>query len=136
MAVTPYLLYEDVDEALNFLTKAFGMRRTGAQLRGTDGRLNHTAVKCGSSVIMMGRPGRGYRNPKHLGQSTQSLYINVTSVDRHFQRARKAGATILEEPTVTGYGDRRYGVADPEGHQWYFAQVIRRRRPKRKAPRR
>jgi uncharacterized glyoxalase superfamily protein PhnB len=23
------------------------------------------------------------------------------------------------------YGDRRYGAADPEGHQWYFAQHVR-----------
>ena len=23
------------------------------------------------------------------------------------------------------YGDRRCGVADPEGHQWFFAQHVR-----------
>jgi uncharacterized glyoxalase superfamily protein PhnB len=36
----------------------------------------------------------------------------------------KAGATILQEPTDTQYGHRRYGAADPEGHVWYFAQDI------------
>jgi uncharacterized glyoxalase superfamily protein PhnB len=46
-------------------------------------------------------------------------------VQRHFQRAKKAGARILEEPNETFYGDRRYGAEDPEGHQWYFAQHIR-----------
>jgi len=46
----------------------------------------------------------------------------VDYVNAHFERARKAGAAILEEPKDTFYGHRRYGAEDPEGHQWYFAQ--------------
>ena len=82
---------------------------------------------------MMGCPGSGYRNPKRLGQATQNLYVNVKAVDKHFERAKKAGATILEEPVDTPYGHRRYAVIDPEGHQWYFAQEIRRPKARRKA---
>ena len=132
MAITPYLYYEDVGRALRFLAKAFGLRTCGIPTRGPDGKINHAAMKLGDALIMMGRPPSGYRNPKRLGQATQSLYINVRGVDRHFQRSRKAGATILEEPTDTEYGHRRYGVTDPEGHEWYFAQAIRRPKSKRK----
>jgi uncharacterized glyoxalase superfamily protein PhnB len=46
-------------------------------------------------------------------------------VDKHFERARRAGATILAEPADQFYGDRRYGALDPEGHEWYFAQHVR-----------
>jgi uncharacterized glyoxalase superfamily protein PhnB len=67
-----------------------------------------------------------------LGQATQSLYVDVTAIDEHFRHAQKAGAVILEEPADTEYGARRYGVTDPEGHQWYFAQAIRRPKSKRK----
>jgi uncharacterized glyoxalase superfamily protein PhnB len=88
-------------------------------------------MRFGDAMIMMGRPPSGYRNPKRLGQATQSLYINVRGVDRHCERARKAGAVLLEEPTNTEYGHRRYGATDPEGHEWYFAQVIRRSKSKR-----
>ena len=133
MAITPYLLYEDVGVALGFLAKAFGFRKYGAQMKGPNGRINHAAMKLGSDLIMMGRPASGYRNPKRLGQATQSLYVNVRGIDEHFRRARKAGALILEEPSDTKYGNRRYGATDPEGHQWYFAQVIRRPKSKRKA---
>jgi len=133
MAITPYLYYEDVDRVLKFLAKPFGLRKCGVQVRGTDGKINHAAMKLGDALIMMGRPAAGYRNPKRLGQTTQSLYINVTAVDKHFQRARKAGAVILEEPTDTAYGHRRYGATDPEGHEWYFAQEIRRQKSKRKS---
>lgn len=132
MAITPYLYYEDVGHALSFLAKAFGFRKYGVQMRGSDGKINHAAMKFGQALIMMGRPPAGYRNPKRLGQSTQSLYINVKGVDKHFQRARRAGATITEEPTDTAYGHRRYSATDPEGHEWVFAQEIIKKRRKRK----
>ena len=132
MAITPYLLYEDVGGALKFLAKAFGFRKCGAQKLGPDPKILHAAMQLGDDVIMMGCPGAGYRNPKQLGRATQSLYINVEDVDKHLARARKAGATIIEEPADTAYGHRRYGAEDPEGHQWYFAQEIRRPKPKRK----
>ena len=131
MAITPYLYYEDVGAALKFLAKAFGFRKFGRPMR-RGGKINHAAMKLGDDVVMMGCPPTDYRNPKRLGQATQSLYINVEDVDKHFVRARKAGATILEEPGDTEYGHRRYGAEDPEGHQWYFAAELK---PSRKSKR-
>ena len=133
MAITPYLYYEDVAAALKFLTKAFGLRRFGEPMR-IGGKVNHAAMKIGNDVVMMGCPPKGYRNPKKLGQATQSLYINVDDVDKHFARAKKAGAVILEEPCNTEYGHRRYGAEDPEGHQWYFAHEIRKSKSSPKTP--
>ena len=54
-------------------------------------------------------------------------------VDKHCRRAQKAGAVILEAPADTECGHRRYGATDPEGHDWYFAQAIRRRRSTKRA---
>ncbi len=134
MAITPYLLYEDVDAALKFLARAFGFRKYGAQMRDADKKTSHAAMRLGDDFIMMGRPPHSYRNPKRLGQATQSLYINVENVDQHFERARKAGATIIEEPKDTEYGHRRYGAEDPEGHQWYFAQETQKSKPRTSTP--
>ena len=130
MAITPYLYYEDVGGALKFLSKAFGFRQFGRPMR-RDGTINHAAMKLGDDLLMMGCPPAEYRNPKRLGQATQSLYINVQDVDKHFARAKKAGAKILEVPGDTEYGHRRYGAEDPEGHQWYFAQELRKRAKRR-----
>ncbi len=96
-------------------------------MRGEDGKLNHAAMQFGDDLIMMGYPGPEYKNPKKLGAATQMLYINVDDVDKHFARAKKAGAKILEEPQDTFYGHRRYGAEDPEGHQWYFARELKPR---------
>ena len=76
-----------------------------------------------TAVDLMGHPGPQYRNPKHLGQHTQNVYVRIENLDEHFERAVKCGAIILEKPTDQPYGDRRYGVEDPEGHRWYFAQT-------------
>lgn len=51
------------------------------------------------------------------------LYVYVDDVEGHYQRAKARGATIVTEPQ-THAGDRRYQVADLEGHQWTFAQHL------------
>lgn len=136
MAITPYLYYRDLEGALKFLAAAFGFRRTGETMAGPDGKLSHAAMNLGDDVVMMGRPDTKYRNPKQLKQATQSLYINVEDVDKRFKRAKKAGAQILEEPVDTAYGHRRFGAMDPEGHQWYFAQEIKKPARKKRAAKR
>ena len=122
--ITPYLYYEDVAQALAWLTQAFGFRER-LRLPGPDGGIGHAEVELEDGVIMLGRPGPDYRNPKRLGGVTQNIYVYVEDVDKHFERARRAGAEILQEPADQFYGDRRYGAVDPEGHQWYFAQHVR-----------
>jgi PhnB protein len=125
--LTPYLLYKDVGRALDWLGKAFGFVEFGDRFTGKDGTISHAAMRISKDgeIVMMGCPGPDYKNPEQLGSRTQMLYINVDEVDKHFARAKKAGAKILHNLEDTFYGDRRYGVADPEGHEWYFAQHIR-----------
>jgi PhnB protein len=132
MAFTPYLLYEDVGDALKFLSKAFGFKKEGPAVKGPNGKINHAAMKLGKDLIMMGCPGPQYKNPKNLGQKTQYIYIDIDDVDKHFARAKKAGAAIIEEPTNTPYGARRYGAQDPEGHGWFFAHELKKSAAKKR----
>ncbi len=123
--ITPYLLYEDVGAALEWLAAAFGFVQFGDSFAGADGKLSHASMKLGDGVVMMGCPGPAYRNPQRVGQATQHLYVYVEDVDALFERASRAGARVIEAPKDEFYGDRRCGLADPEGHQWYFAQHVR-----------
>ena len=122
--VMPYLLYEDSDAALDFLTSAFGFREK-FRMTDDDGRINHAEVELGDGVIMLGTPGSDYKNPKRLGGKTQSVYVYVDDVDAHYEKAKAAGAKIVREPEDQFYGDRNYGVEDPEGHEWYFGTHVR-----------
>jgi uncharacterized glyoxalase superfamily protein PhnB len=121
----PILLYEDVAAAIDWLSNIFGFEEDGMRYTGTDGKVNHASMSLGKASIMLGWPGPGYRNPKSLAQATQILYVYVEDIDKHYERAKSAGATIFQEPADQFYGDRRYGATDLEGHQWYFASRIR-----------
>ena len=123
--ITPYLYYEDVAAALEWLGRAFGFRET-VRFTGEAGYVNHAEMDVGDgSPIYLGDPGDQYRNPKRLGTTTGSVYVYVEDVDAHHTRAVGAGAEVIEEPTDQEYGDRRYGAVDPEGHEWFFATRVR-----------
>jgi PhnB protein len=121
----PYLYYEDPNAALEFLTSAFGFRER-FRMDGPDGRIAHAEVEVGDKgVVMLGGPGESYKSPKTLGvNATASIYVYVDDVDAHHARAREAGARILREPEDQFYGDRNYGAADLEDHEWYFATHV------------
>ena len=122
--ITPYLLYENLTEAITWLTKAFGLEER-MRINAPDGRANHAELMLADGLIMVGEPGGDYQNPKHSGHVTQQVYVYVDDVDTHCAQAKAAGATIFEEPDDTFYGDRRYGVEDCEGHHWHFATHVR-----------
>jgi uncharacterized glyoxalase superfamily protein PhnB len=137
MAITPYLLYQDAGAAVEWLAKAFGLRKTDDLYRGEDGRVNHASMTFGKAALMLGSPGPDFRGPRAIGHVTQNLYVDVDDVDSHYARAVEAGARIIEEPKETFYGARRYGAEDLEGHRWYFAQALtptRKRAKKRAKP--
>jgi len=122
--ITPYLLYEDVAAALDFLAKAFGFEEV-LRYTGEEGYVNHAEMRLGDAAIYLGDPGEQYRNPKRLGHETVGIYVLVDDVDAHYERAKAAGAEILQAPADQEYGDRRYDAVDHEGHRWYFAQPMR-----------
>lgn len=122
--IAPYLYYEDVEAAADWLINAFGFTER-FRMQGSDGKANHAELALGDGVVMMGNPGPDHRSPKRLGGATQLVYVYVEDVDRHHETARAAGAAILREPADQFYGDRTYGAEDPEGHQWSFAQHVR-----------
>lgn len=124
MAITPYLLYEDVAAAMAFLADAFGFEEV---LRFTDphGDVSHAEMRLGDDVVHLGDPGAAYRNPSRLGGATVLVGVaGLDDVDALCERARAAGAQITEPPADQPYGERRFGAVDPEGHRWHFSQPI------------
>jgi PhnB protein len=120
--ITPYLLYEDGEAAIEFLVEAFGFREVDRTIGGAGGMHVELEISPGGRIYL-GQPPAGYDNPAKVGR-TSLLYVLVEDVDAHFERARSAGAAILEEPNDLPHGHRRYGCSDPQGHEWYFAQIL------------
>jgi uncharacterized glyoxalase superfamily protein PhnB len=120
--VTPYLLYEDGDAAIDFLTKAFGFREA-RRMTGAAGGLHAELEAPDGGWIYLGQPTGDFRNPAVVGR-TSEVFVVVDKVDDHYARAKAEGARIIEELNDLPFGHRRYGCVDPQGHEWYFAQPI------------
>jgi len=121
--VTPYLLYEDGPAAIEFLTQAFGFREERRTTGAAGGLHAELEVAPGGGWIHLGQPPGEFRNPAEVGR-TSLVYVLVDDVDGHYARAKDAGVRVIEEPNDLPFGHRRYGCADPQGHEWYFAQPI------------
>jgi uncharacterized glyoxalase superfamily protein PhnB len=122
--VTPYLLYEDAEAAIDFLTQAFGFRELNRAVGSAGGVHSELETPIGGRIFL-GQPPPGYRNPAVVGRTSQ-VYVMVDDVDAHYAQSQAAGARILEEPNDLPFEQRRYGCADPQGHEWYFAQPSER----------
>jgi uncharacterized glyoxalase superfamily protein PhnB len=118
--ITPYLLYEDGEAAIDFVTRAFG--RVVDRTSGAAGGL-HAELQLDGGQLYLGQPPSGYRNPAAVGR-TSLVHVLVDDVGAHFERAAAAGARVIEELNDLPFGHRRYGCVDPQGHEWYFAQEI------------
>ena len=119
--VLPHLTYSDVAKALVWLTAKFGFTehyRYGEPVAGAQMRL-------GDAYIMLNSARADTGSPAQIGKRTQSLTIFVEDVDAHYERAKSAGAKIVEELNETIYGERQYGAEDLEGHRWLFSRHVR-----------
>ena len=120
--VWPYLLYEDAEAAIEFLTRAFGFREVERTTGGAGGL--HAELDLDGRRTYVGQPPEGFQNPAKVGR-TSLVFVLIDGVDAHYERARAEGAQIVEEPSdITAAGHRRYGCRDPQGHEWFFAQTL------------
>jgi PhnB protein len=111
-SVTPRMVVADVAAQVQFLRAVFDATGEVAAHRPAE-------IRIGDSLIM-------------VTPSTERdlflafLYVYVDDADRTYQRALDAGASSLEAPLDTPYGDRRAMVRDPFGNIFQIAHQIRR----------
>ncbi|MGE0828780.1 MAG: VOC family protein [Hyphomonadaceae bacterium] len=120
------LCYRDPKAALLWLEAAFGFEQSMVILD-PDGNVGHSEMTFGDGLIMVGNEWTAdHKSPASIGaKNTQTVHVHLTEdIDAHCERARKAGAEILQEPETQFYGDRTYRARDPEGHIWTFGQTV------------
>jgi len=125
------LSYKDPKAAFRWLEEAFGFEPLMVILD-NEGNLAHSEMTFGHSVVMVGTEWtEKHRSPKSIdGVNTQTVHVQLDEdLDGHCERARKAGAKILQEPQTQFYGDRTYRCTDPEGHIWTFGQTVQQMTP-------
>lgn len=120
--VIPLIACSDIAAEHDFLITVLGLKSGGTELM-PDGTVVHGEVQAGARRIWLHRASEADNlvPPAEQGSGAAGIVIHVADVDAHYERARAAGATILYEPRNEEYGQREYGVRDPEGHQWWIA---------------
>ncbi len=120
--IFPFMRYQDAPAAIEWLAKAFGFEKQMVA-PGANGTIAHAQLSIGPGVIMLGTAREDdlrMKSPRDLPGVNQGVYIYVTDVDAHYQRANDAGAEIVRQLKDTDYGSREYTARDPEGHLWSF----------------
>jgi len=116
--LTTYLVAQDADGLIQFMTKAFGAEETFRSGPGSEGGL-HCEVRIGDSMLMVGGGGAGM---KWRGTPMPSAFhIYVPHCDATYARALEAGAASIAEPADQDYGERTATVKDAAGNFWYIA---------------
>src|SRR5215472_1520128 len=119
--VLPHIEYRDLQEAMVWLSKAFGFvehYRYGNPVGGAQ-------MRSGNTWIMLKQARPGNPTPKELGFGTQSLTVFIEDIEAHFRRAKSAEVAIVEDLHETEYGELQYGAEDLDGHHWLFSRHAR-----------
>lgn len=105
--VTPRMVVSDAAGAVEFLRTVFDAVGEAQAERPAE-------VHIGDSVVMVTSDTERELFPAFL-------YVYVGDADLAYDRALNAGATSLEAPFNTPYGDRRAMVRDPFGNVFQIA---------------
>jgi PhnB protein len=116
--VTPYLMLQDADKFVDFMARAFDAK-VEEQLKRPDGKVGHTELRIGDSVIMLSEAVAPHE------PSSVMLHLYVEDADAAFERAVAAGASVVSRPADQFYGDHAGCVKEPTGHNtlWIATHV-------------
>jgi uncharacterized glyoxalase superfamily protein PhnB len=111
--VTPVMTVQGAVKLIDFMKQAFDAKEM-YRLDGPNGTVMHAEVKIGDSMVMVGEASDQWKPI----QATVALYVQDT--DGWYQRALRAGAISVREPSDQFYGDRSAGVKDFAGNHWWI----------------
>ncbi len=117
-SVSPYLVVAGAQKVIDFAKAVFGateLRRYDMP----DGSIMHAEIRIDDTVIMLGDGGAAFPPVASM------IHVYVADVDRVYQRALEAGATVVEAPKAReGDPDKRGSVKDPCGNTWAIATQL------------
>jgi uncharacterized glyoxalase superfamily protein PhnB len=119
--VWPCVNYVDARAAIRFLTEAFGFVETIAVPGETDDVIVHAELRWPEGGgVMLGTANRPDSQFSQLPTGAAGLYVVTDDPHGVFERATKAGATVISEMRDEDYGSTGFVVADLEGNLWSF----------------
>ena len=120
-SLTPLLVCGDIAAEQDFLVEILGFERGGLE---TDdaGTVIHGEVAVGDTIGYLHALSPEHRLEAPAGSPNHGGFVVfVDDVDAHHDGVVAAGVMPDSAPVDQPYGQREYGVTDPEGHRWWIA---------------
>jgi len=123
--VTPYLIVDGGEAAIDFYTKVLGAKER-MRMGSPGDRIGHAELAVGDSLVMLAdeHPEMGILGPKSIGGTPVTISVYVEDVDDVFERAVSEGASPTRAVENQFYGDRSGQFEDPFGHRWSIATHV------------
>jgi PhnB protein len=125
--VTPTLVVNGADAAIDFYVQAFDATPRGHRFRDPDGKVVHAELTIGDTVVFIRDGGHEEYTTAPGAKSggvTATMAISVPDVDVWWERAVGAGCDVLYPLADHFYGDRGGRLRDPFGQQWMLSTHI------------
>jgi PhnB protein len=132
-AVTPHLVVNDGNAAVEFYKKALGATEA-LRMTAKDGkRLMHAELHLGGMRFFLNDDFPEHRcsyaadavfPPNVINGTSVTMHLEVEDCDAAVKRAADAGATVTMPPWDAFWGMRYGRVIDPFGHSWSFAHPL------------
>ena len=126
-ALATRLFFDDATAAIAFYQEAFGATVREEPHRAPDGKVVHSEVWIGDSVVFVtdeGEDRNGVAPGSVGGLVTAVMALSVPDVDALWERAVAAGCEVVYPLADQFYGDRAGRLRDPFGHQWMLSTHI------------
>ncbi|MGW1894750.1 VOC family protein [Streptomyces sp. NPDC002004] len=116
--IDPWVISQDSDAEIEFLSRAFGARERGPRILNEDGTVAHAEVEVAGAVVMMFDRQPGWPSlPSHLR-------IYVDDAQETVAKAIACGARLVTRPTELAFGEMAARIRDPQGHLWWIFQRL------------
>jgi PhnB protein len=132
--VTPHLVVNDGNAAIEFYKKALGASEVMRMPAQGGKRLMHSEIQLnGARVFVMDdfpehRGENGMVDavfpPDQIKGTSVTMHLEVENCDAAIKRAADAGATVTMAPWDAFWGARYGRIIDPFGHSWSFAHAL------------
>jgi PhnB protein len=111
-SLSPYLIVDDAEATADFIKAVFDIEPHCVHC-GADGAMAHAEVWIDDTILMFGQwKGAG---------AVAHVHVYVSNICESFERARKAGGTVVQEPVRKQDPDLRGGLVDPSGTTWWLS---------------
>lgn len=117
--VNPWIIPKGVVKFIPFLETVFHAIETKeARTSDSDGLIIHAEVKIGDTMIML------FDSKPDWPKTSSFLQVYVEDTEAVLQRAKKAGAEVITEPSDFVYGEKIARFRDPWGNLWWLNERV------------